>query len=147
MQCEAGQYGLGGTEPRCVHCPGPNSSLDPLPPRSREGARPKQAAHAAASAEEVAAAPPVRTGGDDDAASNASSDYGEPHGFRELVEHRYRKINKWIDRNRKVFDFVAYFFFLLVFTLVASEANPGEHLIEQVRACCCLFRAPAARAG
>ena len=65
-------------------------------------------------------------------ASNASSDYDEPHGFREHLEHRYRKVNRWIHRNRKLFDFVAYFFFLLVFTLVASEANPGEDLIEQV---------------
>ena len=87
--------------------------------------------HATEAANQAAAVP--RTGVDnDDAASNTSSDYDQPHGLREHLEHRYRKVNKWIDRNRKLFDFAAYFFFLLVFTLVASEANPGENLIEQV---------------
>ena len=69
---------------------------------------------------------------DDDARSNASSDYDQPHGFKERMEYRYRSAMRWIDRNRVLTDFIAYFSFLLVFTIVAIEANPGEDLIEQV---------------
>jgi len=71
---------------------------------------------------------------DDDAVSNASSDYHEPLGAKEQMEHRYAQMLKWISRNRVLFDFVAYAFFLLVFTVVVMEANPGEDLIEQVGA-------------
>ena len=68
----------------------------------------------------------------DDAWSNASSDYGEPLGMREKIEWRYEQMMKWIGANRTLVDFIAYFFFLLVFTIVATEAHSGEDLIEQV---------------
>jgi len=84
--------------------------------------------------DEVTQQPAVRRAAeiDDDAFSNASSDYHEPHGFKEHMEHRYKKAMGWIARNRILFDFIAYLFFLIVFTVVAMGANPGEDLIEQV---------------
>ena len=92
-----------------------------MPPQGfgLRGDEQQQQAHAAAQIE-------------DDAASNASSDYHEPHGFVEKMEYRYKRIMSWIDENRTLFDFVAYSFFLVVFTVVATEANPGTDLIEQV---------------
>ena len=69
---------------------------------------------------------------EDDAASNGSSDYNEPQGAKEHIEHRWRKIMSWINKNRVLFDFLAYFFFIVVFTYVATAANPGSDLIEQV---------------
>jgi hypothetical protein len=81
---------------------------------------------------------------DDDASSNASSDYHEPHGLKEHLEHRRRQVMSWIRKNRVLFDFLAYSSFLIAFTVVAMEANPGQDLIEQViAACCCCGRAPS----
>ena len=80
---------------------------------------------------------------DEDVSSNASSDYHEPHGLKEHLEHRRRQVISWIRKNRVLFDFLAYLFFLIVFTVVVMEANPGQDLIEQViAACCCCGRAP-----
>jgi hypothetical protein len=85
---------------------------------------------------------------DDDASSNASSDYHEPHGLNEHLEHRRRQVMSWIRKNRVLFDFLAYSSFLIVFTVVAMEANPGQDLIEQViAACCCCGRDPWPHAG
>ena len=84
-----------------------------------------------------------RAAGDDgdEVSSNASSDYHEPQGFREHLEDRQRRVKNWIRKNRILFDFLAYSVFLITFTVVAMEANPGVNLIEQVRAafCCCYY--------
>ena len=44
------------------------------------------------------------------------------------------KVKRFVRKSKDVVDFVSYAVFLLLFTFVALNANPGEDLIEQNRA-------------
>ena len=71
--------------------------------------------------------------GDAASGSSASSDYGSTGAPSKAQQIMY-KVKRFVRKSKDVVDFVSYAVFLLLFTFVALNANPGEDLIEQNRA-------------
>lgn len=66
---------------------------------------------------------------DVDAYSEGSVE-SQTEGWKEWAEAKSKAFVRWTDSHKEIVDFILYFVFLCLFTIVALGANPGEDLIE-----------------